>query len=748
MNTLSRREWLASSAVLSATLPFCPFAFGQDADPKDARLGPPKTLNDYFPFSVPKTLDAWKARRERIREQIMVANGLWPKPRKIDIKADIHGLINRDGYTIEKVAFESMPGHTVTGNLYRPLVPGDKQKRPAVLFAHGHWENGRLHVESDAAAKKLVETKAEPDFETAKYFMQHLPAMLAKNGMISFQFDMVGYADSTAIGHVAKSGVPHPNGFATVDCELHLHSLMGLQTLNCIRSIDFLESLPDVDPKRIGMTGASGGGTQTFITAAIDDRIAVAAPAVMVSTGMQGGCVCENCSLLRVGTGNVEMAACIAPRPLALTAANDWTKELMTKGYPELQQVYELYGRKDNVTAKAWPEFPHNYNYPARTFVIDWFCKHFLDGKKQEAFEFKHVEIEKLRIIHTQINGSKAGGVEAETLLQIMRLEELLSDIEGRSKLPEINEDMIKSAGKPPLDDIDGKYRAALREKQFDAMFKNSKQNEVNKRNDRAHALRAMLCDELPAKIALRKGPVESKVDGCTVHRAWFGREDEKDALPGLGMFSKEFKGDKVCLWIHPDGRESLFKDEKVVPAARKLIDAGYAVVSADLLGTGTLKFEKPRDVNKTFAAFTWGYNRTLLAERVHDILTITAFAKTMLKATTLHLVGWAEAGPWAGIARSAVPGSTFNKCAIDMNKFDFANIKEFNDPMMLTGALKYGNLDGLLSIATGPLLAYNTPKPKDEVARLRAEINGLDNGPIRKTEAMEPLAVVEWLLK
>ena len=128
---------------------------------------------------------------------------------------------------------------------------------------------------------------------------------------------------------------------------------MGLQTYNSIRALDWLSELPDVDPARIGVTGASGGGTQTFILCAIDHRPAVAFPAVMVSTAMQGGCTCENCSLLRVGTGNVEFAALMAPRPLGMTGANDWTKEMATKGLPELKAHYAMLGVPDKVDGQG-----------------------------------------------------------------------------------------------------------------------------------------------------------------------------------------------------------------------------------------------------------------------------------------------------------------------------------------------------------------------------------------------------------
>src|SRR5262249_48379578 len=159
------------------------------------------------------------------------------------------------------------------------------------------------------------------------------------------------------------------------------------QTFNSIRALDFLLGLPDVDPGRVGVTGASGGGTQTFILCAIDNRPAAAFPAVMVSTSMQGGCICENCSYLRVGTGNIELAGLIAPRPLGMSGADDWTREIETKGLPELKKLYKLYGAEDKVMATAYRQFGHNYNQVSREMMYNFFNKHLALGQKEPLKE-------------------------------------------------------------------------------------------------------------------------------------------------------------------------------------------------------------------------------------------------------------------------------------------------------------------------------------------------------------------------
>ena len=146
-----------------------------------------------------------------------------------------------------------------------------------------------------------------------------------------------------------------------------MQNMMGLQTYNSIRALDWLSEpagrRPQADRRDRGQRRRHA---DVHPLRPIDPRPAVAFPAVMVSTAMQGGCTCENACYLRVGTGNVEIAALFSPRPLGMTAADDWTKEIATKGLPELKQHYKMLGVPDRVMARPLLQFAHNYNYVSR----------------------------------------------------------------------------------------------------------------------------------------------------------------------------------------------------------------------------------------------------------------------------------------------------------------------------------------------------------------------------------------------
>src|SRR5438045_7000341 len=170
-----------------------------------------------------------------------------------------------------------------------------------------------MSEETEAKLLGEISTGQERFEQGGRSRFQSMCVQLARMGCVVWQWDMLSDSDShqfsRAVVHSFAKQRPEMNstenwGLYSPQAEAHLQSIMGLQTWNSIRSLDFLLSLPDVDPTRIGCTGASGGGTQTFMLCGIDDRVTAAVPAVMVSTAMQGGCVCENCSYLRVRRGN------------------------------------------------------------------------------------------------------------------------------------------------------------------------------------------------------------------------------------------------------------------------------------------------------------------------------------------------------------------------------------------------------------------------------------------------------------
>lgn len=297
---------------------------------------------------IPASLQDWQNRAAEIRSHILEGMELTTIPPSPGTPAIINEKKIMDGYTIENVAFESLPGFYVTGNLYRPLK---KQKSYAgILSPHGHWH--------------------DPDGRFQEQ-MQIRCAMLARMGAVVFAWDMVGYGDA-------------------MQCNHKLSKALKLQTINSTRALDFLLSLPGVDPKRIGITGASGGGTQTFLLTALDQRIKVAVPCVMVSSYFFGGCTCESgMPIHKKGsyqTNNVEIAALAAPRPMLLISdGDDWTKHTPEVEYPFMQKVYALYGKKSSVASVHLPNEKHDYGPSKRKAMYPFMAKYLkLDIKAVE----------------------------------------------------------------------------------------------------------------------------------------------------------------------------------------------------------------------------------------------------------------------------------------------------------------------------------------------------------------------------
>lgn len=301
----------------------------------------------YSTWPGPITRQRWEARRLALRTQILTAAGLHPLPAKrTKPRAQIFGKKVYDGFSVEKVLIETSPNYWLGANLYRPLTTG---RHPAILSPHGHWKEGRLEQTE----------------------LGNIPAravMLARMGFVVLNYDMAGYNDTKQT----------PHAFGDAKEQLWNWGPLGLQLWNSIRATDFIQSLPDVDPERLGATGASGGGTQTFLLTAVDDRIKVSAPVNMISGIMQGGSPCENSPGLRIGTFNVELGALSAPRPMLMVAATgDWTRNTPKQEFPAIKSIYGLYDKEPLLESVQF-NAPHNYNRASREAVYDFFARKML----------------------------------------------------------------------------------------------------------------------------------------------------------------------------------------------------------------------------------------------------------------------------------------------------------------------------------------------------------------------------------
>lgn len=329
---------------------------------------------------------SWETRAEKIRS-VMREGMQWDKMPDItgNFNPIIHSARKMDGYIVENIAIESFPGFYITGNLYRPVGKADTAETsttPKTTEVSQKTKSPKNGGTTDPADKAKSGKSAEIDKTgnpPTKYAailsphghlqdkrlledVQTRCAVLARMGAVVFAYDMVGRGESLQVNH-------------------KMPIAMFLQTFNSKRVLDYLLSRPDVDAARVGMTGGSGGATQTFMLTALDDRITASAPVVQVSAHFFGGCVCESGMPVHksddLQTNNVEIAALAAPRPMILVSnGGDWTRNTPRIEYPYIQSVYALYDAEHKVENVHLPAERHDYRYSKRAPVYNFFAEY------------------------------------------------------------------------------------------------------------------------------------------------------------------------------------------------------------------------------------------------------------------------------------------------------------------------------------------------------------------------------------
>ena len=365
--------------------------------PEEGRKHLDKVLANYT------SLQAWESRKTELRKCFLGQLNLSPMPEKTPLNPIFTPKRKFDGYTVENVGIETIPGFYLCGSLYRPAK--GKGPFPAVLSPHGHFNSTDLNENG----------RYRPD-------QQIRCAMLAKMGAVVFSYEMFGYGESL----LQITPADHRTSFTST-----------MQTLNSIRVIDFLTSLPYVDSKRIGVTGESGGGTQTFLLTALDDRVTVSVPVVMVSSYYQGGCACESGlpihSCTDLMTNNVEIAAMASPKPLlVISDGSDWTRDVPEIEFPYLKKVYGLYGKPELVENVHLANEGHDYGVSKRMPMYDFMAQHLglninaVKDKKSGKIDESKVTIEKY---DAQLVFGREGKLPAHALKGLDKIKEVLKTL-------------------------------------------------------------------------------------------------------------------------------------------------------------------------------------------------------------------------------------------------------------------------------------------------------------------------------
>ena len=346
---------LGSSALFGQSNDLCQGAYYEEAQAAEILK---KTMQEITSKSE------WETRTDIIRKGILFGTELNPMPAKTALNVIRKDRRDHGSYTVENVAFESYPGVLVTGSLYSPKK--HKGKLAGILSTHGHWSD-------------------PTDYGRYREDAQRRAASLAIMGAYVFAYDMAGYGEMGGFGWNHK----HPKA-------------LKQQLWNSIRAVDFLLTLEYIDINRIGVTGASGGGTQSFLLAAIDTRIAVSVPVVMVSAHFFGGCVCESGMPIHKDsnhqTNNVEIAACFAPKPqLIISDGDDWTKNNPKVEYPFMQYIYGLYGKDKEVESVHLENEKHDYGINKRKAMYPFMAKYL--NLKLKRIQNKNGEINEDKVI-------------------------------------------------------------------------------------------------------------------------------------------------------------------------------------------------------------------------------------------------------------------------------------------------------------------------------------------------------------
>lgn len=314
------------------------------------------------PLSGIQTAEDWEAARERLRQQLRFMLGLDGFTSRPDLQATVAKTFPSQGFRVENIVFQSLPGLYVTGNLYVP--DNAPEPSPAILYVCGH-----APVKQDGVSLGN------------KTAYHHHGAWFARNGYVCLTIDTLQLGEIEGIHHGSyREGRWWWNARG--------YTPAGVEAWNGIRALDYLEARPEVDPNRIGMTGRSGGGAYTWWVAALDERVRVAVPVAGITSlrnHVVDGCVEGHCDCMYplnlYGWDFSAVAALAAPRPLLISNTDKdriFPLDGVIRIYEETRRIYRLLDAEQNIGLNI-TEGPHKDTHELRVSAFSWFDRFLKD---------------------------------------------------------------------------------------------------------------------------------------------------------------------------------------------------------------------------------------------------------------------------------------------------------------------------------------------------------------------------------
>ena len=421
---------------------------------------------------------------------------------------------------------------------------------------------------------------------------------------------------------------------------------LGAQLWNNIRALDLLCEMPFVDSANIGVTGASGGGSQTLFLALLDERVKAAAPINMISLEMQGGCQCENAAGLRRDTDNCEMCSLIAPRHLFMAGSTgDWTRSQEVLEYPAVRDVYKLYGAEDRLE-HYYQVAGHQYNARTRSRVYGFFARSLMG---------RDISWEEQPVVTDDI----------------------------------MSFTWFRGAGHAPGFNNDDEYFHAFRKERA---YSVSKLDTAEKRRMLSWIVGAGSCAPVCAD------GVFDGADGITLEKN-VAMTASGAQIPFVRLYPKNWDGRRAVLALSGDGKDCADSD----CIQQKLAD-GCAVISGDLFMTGeTAAAERSIAGGDTAVRYFTTFNYTTAACRIQDVLTLWHIARATAPECTL----WAQ-GAAAAPAACALPLMDDAVSAeLDASGIELNGDSEYFEKFFVPGIMLLGGVEGCISMAKCPVKKF-----------------------------------------